>query len=1560
MVVIKCPIIGCSYETTDCSEAIACVLLTAHTPQHTAKPPATGPKLDRPRIDTGITPEEWNIFKLRWDVFVNGSGFDPAASSSQLFQCASEELGNSLLKADSSITSKPTADLMKAMKTLAVVAVATGVIRAELVQMKQDRGETFRTFAARVRGKAETCSYTTKCSCNSTVNFTDIIVRDVLIAGISDLDIRRDILGTDAILQRPVNDVISLVESKEMARNALPTSLSTVSSLKREEQHFPSTQHATTNRQQTAQCPKCSDTYKLYSEGRFGWNTRPHRICLKCYKERRRPSTNQNSRNGSVSNNAARNQQSTISFEALEMVQHPPSQVNLFHHIFTAGQWKTARFQDHPRVNLTVSTNEADYLAFGRKNTPIKPFIVSAMVDSGAQSCLWSLKDFLSAGFAESDLLQVSVDLVAANRSPINVAGAIILRLQGRAKDSDKESSCASMVYVSKDVNGFYLSCEAMVDLCIVPSNFPSVGAAPHVRVQPSTDCSLLRDRTLNSGCSHASLTTDAPCSCPPRSVVPDRPKALPFTCIPENNVKMKDWLLKEFGSSTFNTCPHRPLPCMSGPPVEMHIKDNVTPKAVHKAAPVPVHWQEQVLADLQRDEKLGVIEKVPYGEPVTWCHRMVVTRKHDGSPRRTVDLSPLNKHCERETFCSESPFHLARKVPQATWKTVTDAWNGYHSVPLRVSDRHLTTFITPFGRWRYTRAPQGFLSSGDGYNRRFDAILTDFERKERCVDDTIHYDTDLREHWWRTIDFLILTGRSGIVLNPDKFCFAQRTVDFAGFCISDSSIEPLPKYLDAIRDFPRPTSITDIRSWFGLVNQVANYAQLRDIMAPFKPFLSPKHKFEWTPELDNAFQLSKSAIIDAIRLGVEIFDPEKQTCLRPDWSRQGIGYFLLQKHCTCTNGLPDCCPDGWKITLAGSRFLTPTEQRYAPIEGEALAVAWSLEQTRYFTQGCRKLLIVTDHKPLVKILGDRTLDEISNTRIFRIKQRTLPWSFDIVHLPGKTNFAADATSRNPSPSITATVYSGLDQAEAALVSSLHTETRDSIALSWETIASETAADPTMSKLLEVVSSGFPDESRTEDSRIASFWIYRDALYVSDGVILYNDRVVIPPALRNNVLQILHAAHQGVSAMESRARAIVFWPGLTEDIRATRDSCSACNRSAPSQAAMPSRPTPVPSTPFESIYADFFDYAGNHYLVAGDRLSGWVEIFKAPSGTAQSGANGLILVLREMFATFGVPEDISSDGGPEFTAALTLKFFENWGIRHRISSVAYAQSNGRAEVAVKKAKRILMDNINPNGSLNNDNFLRAMLQARNTPEPDCNVSPAEVVFGRPIRDAFSFVNRCVKFRNPSVRPTWRQAWSLKERAMKCRMIRNCERLDEHTRPLTPLHIGDQVLIQNQRGPHPTKWDKSGMIVDAKPYDQYLVKVDGSGRLTTRNRRFLRTFLPASLTISNNPQQRSLAPHFRQPCDTVPLTCPISPPSQATPVNIPSGLTAEPAEPQIETPPHVEPTDAEEVDTTPRTTTPQPATPATPPPPMASAETPARPRRNRKPRKLYVPETGQWD
>jgi len=127
----------------------------------------------------------------------------------------------------------------------------------------------------------------------------------------------------------------------------------------------------------------------------------------------------------------------------------------------------------------------------------------------------------------------------------------------------------------------------------------------------------------------------------------------------------------------------------MSGPPLEIHLENDAKPRACHTPAHVPIHWQKQVEADLIRDVRLGVLECVPFGEPVGWCHRMVVTRKQDGSPRRTVDLSPLNKYCKRETCATDTPFKLARRIPKGTFKTVTDAWNGYHGVPLGESDKH-------------------------------------------------------------------------------------------------------------------------------------------------------------------------------------------------------------------------------------------------------------------------------------------------------------------------------------------------------------------------------------------------------------------------------------------------------------------------------------------------------------------------------------------------------------------------------------------------------------------------------------------------------------------------------------------------------------------------------------------------------------------------------------------------------------------------------------------------------------------------------------------------------
>ena len=120
-------------------------------------------------------------------------------------------------------------------------------------------------------------------------------------------------------------------------------------------------------------------------------------------------------------------------------------------------------------------------------------------------------------------------------------------------------------------------------------------------------------------------------------------------------------------------------------------------PYCTSYTVPVPLHWQDQVKAGLDQDVKLGVLEQVPIGEPVTWCHRMDVCAKPNGKPWRTIDFQTLNAHAKRETHHTPSPFHQARSVPHGKKKTVLDAWNGHHSLPIRKEDRHLTTFITPW-----------------------------------------------------------------------------------------------------------------------------------------------------------------------------------------------------------------------------------------------------------------------------------------------------------------------------------------------------------------------------------------------------------------------------------------------------------------------------------------------------------------------------------------------------------------------------------------------------------------------------------------------------------------------------------------------------------------------------------------------------------------------------------------------------------------------------------------------------------------------------------------------
>jgi hypothetical protein len=647
----------------------------------------------------------------------------------------------------------------------------------------------------------------------------------------------------------------------------------------------------------------------------------------------------------------------------------------------------------------------------------------------------------------------------------------------------------------------------------------------------------------------------------------------------------------------------------MTGPPMKITFKKDYTPHAVHKPIQVAHHWKYKVKADLDCDVRLGIIEPVPPGTPTVWCARMVVTPKKNGKPRRTVDLQELKKATLRETHYTQTPFSIVSETPKDMYKTVLDAWNGYHSLPLDDNARDATTFITQWGRYRYKRAPQGYHASGDAYTKRFDDITKDFDRVARCVDDSLLWDKTIEQAFWHTFDYVKHCSDNGIVFNAEKFAFAEDICEFAGFEITRDGYRPPKRVLDAIRSFPTPKNITDIRSWFGLINQVAYSFSQAEAMAPFRELLWKKHgNFYWDDALNTLFEESKEKIISKIKDGVHSFEIDRPTCVSTDWSKIGLGYTLSQKHCDCPEPFTPNCGDGhWHTILIGSRFTKPAESRYAPIEGEALAVMHGLQQCRLFTLGCPNLIVATDHKPLTRILNERPLDAIENPRLLRIKEKTMMYDYKIVHVPGKSHMAPDAASRYPTSSNICTSEGSNDDVDLEECSKAYAIAQSASlpsCLTWDDINDEASVDRECIALREVIENGFPESRDDLPEETRYFWSMRDDLYVIENVPFKGKKMLIPKKLRSQVLDGLHAAHQGVSSMKLNARERMFWPGLDADINQRRNQCRSCNENAPSQAAEPMITTPIPDSPFEKVVTDLFKVGSRPYLVYADRYSG--------------------------------------------------------------------------------------------------------------------------------------------------------------------------------------------------------------------------------------------------------------------------------------------------------------------------------------------------------------------
>ena len=268
-----------------------------------------------------------------------------------------------------------------------------------------------------------------------------------------------------------------------------------------------------------------------------------------------------------------------------------------------------------------------------------------------------------------------------------------------------------------------------------------------------------------------------------------------------------------------------------------------------------------------------------------------------------------------------------------------------------------------------------------------------------KCVDDVLLHDYNIENAFWHTYDFLETCAQKGITLNPEKFKFCRREVEFVGFHIGWEAYHPTEERLAAVRSFNMPAkpTITDIRSWFGFINQLAPFLATAPVMAPFRELLkkSSGKNIYWDEQLEAKFKQSKEIICQLAKDGLSYFDCSRPTMAITDWSREGIGFVIMQQYCSCSSmDTPFCCKGGWRLALCGSRYLTSAEAGYAPVEGEALAIVWCLRKARLFLLGCPNLILVTDHRPLVKPFGNKKLKDIINPRLLALKEKTLQYSF--------------------------------------------------------------------------------------------------------------------------------------------------------------------------------------------------------------------------------------------------------------------------------------------------------------------------------------------------------------------------------------------------------------------------------------------------------------------------------------------------------------------------------------------------------------------------------------
>lgn len=736
-------------------------------------------------------------------------------------------------------------------------------------------------------------------------------------------------------------------------------------------------------------------------------------------------------------------------------------------------------------------------------------------------------------------------------------------------------------------------------------------------------------------------------------------------------------------------------------------VDDLAIPKAL-PARNIPIAIKADVKHEIERLVERDILAVVT--EPTKWVSQMAIVKKQNGNLRVCIDPQSLNKVLVRERYKLPTFDDILPELHNAKIFTKLDVKEAFYHVRLDEESSKLTTMLTPFGRYRWKRLPFGLNVSSEIFQRKLCEALKGLDGVFTIADDIIvvgcgeSEETAKKDNQQKLDKLYARCDEQNIVLNDDKKDMGKE-ITFHGHRITDKGILPDDKKIEAVLKMKTPEDITGVKRLCGLVQYMARFLpELSDTLEPLRKLTRKEVDFIWDENCELAFKNVKEQLTRAPTL--VYFDPSKDLVLQSDSSQTGLGVALLQ--------------DGKPIEYA-SRSLTQAERKWAQIEKEMLSILFGLERFDQYTYG-RKVIVQNDHKPLQNILT-KPLSQAPK-RLQDIMMKLFRYDIEFTYVKGSDLVIADTLSR-------AYIENEGSETRSRIFSvDVFEEFPDTRVLE---VRKATERDFELQSLITFIKEGWPAKENVNPN-LKKYITLSDTLTVDNGIVLKGEAMYIPKELRKEMLKRLHSAHLGYHSMVRRARNKIFWIGINQDIRQVANSCETCEQRKPRNQKQPLRQHNDGKGPWDKVATDLFKIEDKSYLIVIDYYSNYIELDKLTTTTSKQ----VIEKLKKQFSRFGIPRQIISDGGPQYSSNEFKEFTTKWQINHHITSPNHPNSNGKAEAGVKIAKQMMIKCI----ETKTDPY-EALLELRNTPRADTGLSPHEMLFSRPARTLIPSVEKAI-------------------------------------------------------------------------------------------------------------------------------------------------------------------------------------------------------------------------